>query len=230
MIKAILCDFNGVIIDDELIQHRAYREVFAPLGIDVTDEMYYARLGMDDKSFVGSILTEAGRESDTDTILNLTAAKTSYWRAIVMENLPLFPGIENFLRKMAREFTLGIVSMAKREEIDFVLEAAGISSLFQVIISAETVTKYKPNPECYRIGFREIDAARIGDGHLPMTHQECLVIEDTPAGVLAARAADLPVLAVHNTVPAVEMRKAGAAAVANYLDDWMPDSIRRVFA
>ncbi|MER3632378.1 MAG: hypothetical protein C4325_09615, partial [Blastocatellia bacterium] len=172
MIKAILCDFNGVIIDDELIQHRAYREVFAPLGIDVTDEMYYARLGMDDKSFVGSILTEAGRESDTDTILNLTAAKTSYWRAIVMENLPLFPGIENFLRKMAREFTLGIVSMAKREEIDFVLEAAGISSLFQVIISAETVTKYKPNPECYRIGFREIDAARIGDGHLPMTHQE----------------------------------------------------------
>lgn len=230
MIKAILCDFNGVIIDDEAIQHRAYREAFGPLGIDVSDEMYYARLGMDDKSFVSSILAEAGREMDIDTVLNLTAAKTSFWRAIVMEKLPLFPGIENFLRKMSWEFTLGIVSMAKREEIDFVLETAGLSSLFQVVISAEKVTKHKPDPECYRIGFREIDQVRIAEGHLPMTHQECLVIEDTPAGVRAARAADLPVLAVHNTVSAEQMRDAGAAAVANYLDDWMPDSIRRVFA
>lgn len=230
MIKAILCDFNGVIINDEPIQHQAYRAIFAPRGIDVTDEMYYARLGMDDKSFVASILDEANQEYDLETILDLTAAKTSHWRSIITQELPLFPGIENFLRKMAHEFTLGIVSMAKREEIDFILESAGLADVFSVIISAENVTKHKPDPECYRLGFREIDQVRIANGHLPMTHQECLVIEDTPAGVRAARAADLPVLAVHNTVSAEDMRDAGAGAVANYLDDWMPESIRRVFA
>ncbi|MCV5263813.1 hypothetical protein OFC55_39740, partial [Escherichia coli] len=79
MIKAILCDFNGVIIDDESIQHQAYREIFKPLGIDITDEMYYARLGMDDKSFVASILDDAKKDYDTDTILDLTSAKTSHW-------------------------------------------------------------------------------------------------------------------------------------------------------
>lgn len=230
MIKAILCDFNGVIIDDESIQHQAYREIFKPLGIDITDEMYYARLGMDDKSFVASILDDAKKDYDTDTILDLTSAKTSHWRAIVTQKIPLFSGIDNFLRKMARSFTLGIVSMAKREEIDFVLESAGLADLFAVIVSAEFVTKHKPDPECYRIGFSRIDAVRTATGHLPMTHRECLVIEDTPAGVLAARAADLPVLAVKNTVSAEAMRKSGAGAVATYLDDWMAESVSRVFA
>lgn len=230
MIKAILCDFNGVIIDDEAIQHQAYRQIFGPLGIDVSDEMYYARLGMDDKSFLASILDESSREYDADTILDLTSAKTSQWKSIVSQQMPLFPGIENFLRKMANVFTLGIVSMAKREEIDYVLSTTGLSGLFSVIVSAEQVSRHKPDPECYRTGFREIDGARVAAGHLPMTHEECLVIEDTPAGVAAARAADLPVLAVRNTVSAEAMRRAGAGAVASYLDDWMPESIRRVFA
>ena len=62
-----------------------------------------------------------------------------------------------------------------------------------------------------------------------MTHGECLVIEDSPPGVVGARSADLPVLGVTNTVSAAELRAAGAGAIATDLRDWMPDSIRRVF-
>src|SRR5262245_49686282 len=124
-VRAILMDFNGVIINDEPIQHAAYREMFKADGIDVTDEMYYSRLGMDDKSFVASILEEAGKPANVDRVLELSAAKTTKWRAIVEQTLPLFPGIDDFVKRMSNELSLGIVSMAKREEIDFVLERAG---------------------------------------------------------------------------------------------------------
>lgn len=62
-----------------------------------------------------------------------------------------------------------------------------------------------------------------------MTHSECLVVEDSPPGVVAARNADLPVLGVANTVSPEALRNAGAGAVAKDLRDWMPESIRRVF-
>lgn len=229
MIKALLMDFNGVIIDDEPIQHAAYKEIFAEDGIDVTDEMYYSRLGMDDKTFVASILEEAGKPSDIDRVLELTAAKTAHWRDIVSDAMPIFDGVENFVRKCSQELSLGIVSMAKREEIDFVLEKVGIADCFSVVVSAEEVKKCKPDPECYRLGFRDLDLARTEQGHLPMVHADCLVIEDSPPGVQAGRAADMPVLAVTNTVSAESLRAAGANAVAKNLNDWFPESMRRVF-
>ena len=119
--------------------------------------------------------------------------------------------------------------MAGRNEIDHVLERSGLAGFFSTVVSAANVSKCKPDPECYRIGFREIDLVRVSQGHLPMTHSECLVIEDSPPGVAAARTADLPALGVANTVPAGELRAAGAAAVAADLRDWMPDSIHLVF-
>ena len=229
MIKAILMDFNGVIINDEPIQHAAYKEIFSADGVDVTDEMYYSRLGMDDKTFVASILEEAGKPAEMDRVLELTSAKTAHWRDIVSDAMPIFEGVENFVRKCSQELSLGIVSMAKREEIDFVLEKVGIADCFSVVVSAESVSQCKPDPQCYREGFRQLDLARTSQGHLPMVHQDCLVIEDSPPGVQAGRAADMPVLAVTNTVTADQLRAAGATAIAKRLDDWFPESMRRVF-
>src|SRR5207245_2026242 len=111
----------------------------------------------------------------------------------------------------------GIVSMARRHEIDFVLEKSGLANFFSTIVSSENASKCKPDPECYRVGFRQLDGIRTSRGHLPMTHSECLVIEDSPPGVSGARNADLPVLGVANTVSANELRAAGAAAIATDL-------------
>jgi len=230
MIKALLLDFNGVVINDEPIQQAVYTELFAADGVALTEEMYYARLGMDDKTFVASILEEAGTTADAGKIFDLTTAKTERWRETVAGDLPLFAGIENFIRKMSREFALGLVSMSKREEIDFVLDLANLTECFRVIVSTEEVENCKPDPECYRKGFEQIDLYRIARGHLPMTHSECVVIEDSPAGVMAGKAADLNVLGVTNIVSAGKLRKAGADWVAKDLNDWMPASFRLSFA
>jgi beta-phosphoglucomutase len=231
MIKAILMDFNGVIIDDEPIQMRAYQEILKDEGIEVTEEAYLASLGMDDKTFVEAAYERAGKTPETNKVLEIVTAKTNRWRELIAAELPLFPGIENFIKKMAGEFALGIVSMAKREEIDHVLQAADLADCFSIMVSAEDVTKCKPDPECFRIGFRRLDLARTAAGRLPMTHNDCVVIEDSPPGIIAAKTADLKTLGVTNTVSAEAMRNAGAdAVVTTSLDDWMPDSFRRVFA
>jgi beta-phosphoglucomutase len=229
MIKAILMDFNGVVINDEPVQMKAYQEVLAAEGIDLTEAEYLDSLGMDDRTFVAAAFERVGKTVDENKIGELTSAKLAKWRDVVSDDLPLFEGIEDFIAKMAREFTLGIVSMSGQNEINFVLEKSGLRHYFATIVSADEVSNCKPDPEAFRTGFRKLDAARTSKGHLPITHSECLVIEDSPPGVIGARRADLPVLGVTNTVSDHELRKAGAVAVAKDLRDWMPETIRLVF-
>jgi HAD superfamily hydrolase (TIGR01509 family) len=229
VVKALLMDFNGVIIDDEPIQMRVYQQMFAEQGIVMTDEEYLASLGMDDQTLVRETYKRAGREIDPNKIIEMTQLKSERWRAEVAAEVPIFPGVENFIRKAANEMSLGIVSMSRLDDIIYILERVELAHLFKVIVSADEVTQPKPDPQCYREGFRQLDLARINEGHLPMVHTECVVIEDSPPGVMAARGADLPVLGVPNTVPAEDLRAAGAMWIAKNLNDWWPESIRRAF-
>ncbi len=229
MIKAIFFDFNGVIVDDEGIQREVYRELLAAEGVEMTDEDYTASHGMDDATFVRAAYERKGKSVDEAKRDEIIAAKFDKWREVVGDNLPLFPGIVDFVEKMSHEFALGVVSMEKRQQIEYILDKSGLAKHFGVIVSAEDVSACKPDPQSYRIGFNKIDAARTARGHLPMTHRECLVIEDTAPGIQAARNADLPALGVTNTVDAATLRAAGAGAIATDLRDWMPESIRRVF-
>ena len=222
-------DFNGVIIDDESVQMKAYQEVLKADGIELTEEQYFASLGMDDRRFVAAQFERVGKNVSDERTAEIIAEKSAKWREMVGESLPLFEGIENFVEKMSREFSLGIVSMARRQEIDYVLETSGLKKYFLTIVSADDVVNCKPDPECFRLGFKQLDSIRTAQGHLPMVHSDCLVIEDSPAGIAGALAADLPSLGVTNSVDAARLREAGAAAVANDLRDWMPESIRRVF-
>jgi HAD superfamily hydrolase (TIGR01509 family) len=230
MIKAILMDFNGIIIDDEPIQMRAYQNVFAKAGIGLTEEEYYSCLGMDDRRFVEAAYKRAGKTPEQNKVIEIIQDKTEIWREAISKELPLFPGVENFIRKAAREFTLGIVSMCNHVEIEHVLERSGLGEYFSVIVSASDVTQSKPDPECYRTGFSRLDAVRTAQGHLPITHPECLVIEDSPPGVAAGVGADLQVLGVTNTVSAEKLRAAGARWIAKDLNDWWPESIKLAFA
>ncbi len=223
-------DFNGVIIDDEPLHLRAYQEIFKGEGIDLTESDYYASLGMDDKAFVNAAHARAGREISDVNRERIIEAKSASWRKLVDAEIPLFAGIENFVRKMEKDFALGIVSMARREEIEYVLEKTDLRECFSIIVAAEDVSNHKPHPECYMKGFTLLDRARTRTGkHNPMVQGECLVIEDSPPGIMAGKSAGLKTLGVPNTVSAERLREAGADSVTKNLADWMPDTVRRVF-
>ena len=229
MIYAILFDFNGVIINDEPLQLKAYQEVLRAEGITLTEEQYYNSLGMDDRTFVREAFARAHQELDENRMRVVIERKSAIHRELIKDELPLFPGVQTFVKAAAREFTLGVVSMAQRREIEMVLERAGLTRAFSLIVSAEDVTACKPDAMCYNLGFKRLDAVRYAAGEMSMTPDECLAIEDAPPGILSARRAGLRTLGVTNTVKAEALRAAGAEAVTHSLADWTVDAVHHVF-
>jgi len=126
MIKAILFDFNGVIIDDERIHLKAYREVLLSEKVPLTDEDYFASLGMDDAAFVRAAYARAGRPLTEEVMHALIKREHELHRQFITNDLPVSAGVVTFIKAAARHFASGIVSMAERTEIDYVLGLAGL--------------------------------------------------------------------------------------------------------
>ncbi|MFN3330288.1 MAG: HAD family hydrolase, partial [Pyrinomonadaceae bacterium] len=226
----ILMDFNGVIINDEPLQMKVYTELFREYGFLLEEEDYYSCTGMDDRAFIKEQFRRAGESISDEEVEQILRRKIEKWYEVIDGNgIPLFNGVENFIKKCSHRFSLGLVSMANRTEINYVLEKTGLGNYFDAVISAEDVKKHKPDPECFLKAFRRIDAIRSSRGHLPLERHECLVIEDVPQGIQAAKSVGMKTLAVLNTFDEDTMRSSGADAVTKNLDEWFPDSIIRVF-
>jgi HAD superfamily hydrolase (TIGR01509 family) len=230
MIRAIFFDFNGVIIDDEPLQMEAYKEVLREQGIELTKNDYYSALGMDDKTFVRAAFERANKPLTDEVLRMMLGAKGIRHRQLIEDELPLFHGVVTFLKASSRSFSLGLVSMATRAEIEYTLNRARLNSLFSVIVTAEDVNVCKPAPDCYRIGLEKLNERRRDKRGLPLLPGECLVIEDSPPGIQSGRAAGMRTLGVTNTVTEAELRAAGAEVVTPSLADWTVDAVRHVFS
>jgi beta-phosphoglucomutase len=230
MIRAVLMDFNGIIINDERIQMKVYQDLFQDEGFEMTEDQYLACTGMDDATFIRHHFNRVEKEIDEEKVRQLRAQKTEVWRKIIDKEMPLCDGAENFIRKCSQRFALGVVSMANREDIEYVLNKIGVRNYFTKIIGAEDVTEHKPSPQAYLECFKYLDRRRIADGHYPLVHRECLVVEDAPQGIKGGKNAGMATLGVTNTFDAEVLRQAGADSVTKSLADWMPDSIVRVFS
>lgn len=229
MIQAILFDFNGVIIDDERIHLKAYREVLGAEGLSLSEEEYFSSLGMDDAAFVRAAFARAGRPLTDEGMRAVIDREHELHRALIKAELPVSQGVVTFIKAAARKYQLGIVSMAERSEIDFVLQLASLGNLFSVFVSAEPGLKHKPAPDCYLRGLDLLNAQRRTDRQLPLLARECLVIEDAPPGIAAGRAAGMRTIGVTNTVSESDLRAAGADVVTASLADWNVDAVHYRF-
>src|ERR1044071_8297057 len=179
MIQAVFFDFNGVIVDDEPLQLQAYQEVLGREGLSVTEADYYGSLGMDDRAFVRAAYERAARGVEEEKLARVIEGKTAAHRKLLEGELPLFPGVVTFIKALKRNHSVGLVSMARRTEIDPVLERASITSLFDAIVSAEDTTACKPDPSCYNSGLEFLNRRR-GEAHvIPLRADECLAVEDS---------------------------------------------------
>src|SRR5918995_2754581 len=214
MIKAIFFDFNGVIIDDETIQMKAYQEILRGHQVDLTEEWYMSALDMDDRTFVKEMFARA-KQPLTDPVLEtVLGAKIDLHRQMIEDELPLFPGVLTFLKSTSRHFSLGLVSMANKTEVGYVFERANLTPLFSVIVTAEDASMCKPAPECYLAGLTKLNEKRQRERKLPLLPSECLAIEDSPPGIESARIAGMRTLGITNTVQETALRAAGAEIVS----------------
>ncbi len=229
MIKAIFFDFNGVIIDDETIQMKAYQEVLRGHDIELTEEWYFDALGMDDRTFVRAMFERAKKPLNDAVWQSVLEEKTGRHRTMIEDELPIFPGVITFLKATSRHFSLGLVSMANKTEVGYVFQRAGLTPLFSIIVTAEDASACKPDPMCYLTGLEKLNAKRQRERQLPLLPRECLAIEDSPPGIQSARAAGMRTLGVTNTVSEEALRAAGADVVTASLADWTVDAVKLVF-
>lgn len=226
MIRAVIFDFNGVLVDDESVHFDLFREVLAEKGVDLTDQMYHERyLGYDDRQCLGTALRDAGQEPTDDEVDALIADKAGRYVARAELGLRYFPNAAGALAGLADRWPIAINSGALRPEIVYSLNRMGVIDRVQAIVSAEDATNGKPDPEGYLLA---LDALRSAIGEdLEAAH--CLVFEDSLAGIQSAKGAGMWAVGVSNTYDEPSLRGAGADSVIPGLENLTPDWIERMF-
>ena len=214
MLRAVIFDFNGIIVDDEPIHFELFQRVFAEEGIDLTKDAYYARyLGFDDRGAFSFGYREHERSLSQEKLVELIERKAVYYQEAIRNHVALFPGVRELVAGLARNLPLAVASGALRHEIETILTTAGLIGHFQAIVSAEDVERGKPEPDIFlkalaTLNAQSTDAIEAG---------QCVVIEDSKEGIKGARRAGMKCLAVTNSHPAELLGEADS--IVNSLED-----------
>ena len=183
---ALLFDFNGTLSDDEGIQCAIFRELFAEQGRPLSEQEYFDVLaGRSDPEIVERWLG-AGHPATADVL----ERRVRLFRERAGDGSTVPPHVRESVLRAAGRSRLAIVSGAVRSEVDMVLRAADID-VFELIVSAEDVTRGKPDPEGYLLALQR----------LRLEAADAIAIEDAPPGIAAAKAAGLSCVAVLGTAP-----------------------------
>ena len=223
MIKALIFDCDGVLVDTERDGHRVgFNRAFAQMGIDAEwDVALYGKLLLvaGGKERMRAYFDEYGWPEGTDPpeakdelILKLHKLKTEITAGLVAEGgLPLRPGISRIVDEaIAAGVKLGVCTTSNPKFIDAVLDLFGPErkAKFAFVHAGDVVSKKKPDPEIYELAKKSLG--------LPV--HECMVIEDSRNGLLAALGAGLPTLVTTSTYT-VDADFSGAVKVVPELGD-----------
>lgn len=191
-ITTVIFDFDGVIADTEGLHLRAFQDVFERRGWQLDERTYFDRyLGYDDVGLVVAFGQERSiplTQADVDTLVE---AKTRLFASYIEAGEILFPTAPACIGRLASSYRLGIASGALKIEIVSILQTAKLLHHFPVIVAADDVTECKPAPEPYLKAASGLDAA-------PSC---CVAIEDSPAGLAAAKAAGMRTIGLTTTSP-----------------------------
>ena len=225
-IGAVIFDFNGVLVDDESVHFALFREVLAQEGVTISERDYHERyLGYDDRGCFEAALRDAGQPAPRARLDELIARKARRYVVVAEEGLRFFPAAAETLGAVASRWPVAICSGALRSEIEYALRRMGCLERVSAIISAEDTDKCKPDPEGYQLALAALRAGGSRPGSsvtgsgtaAELSSTDCLVIEDSLAGIASAKGAGMWAVGVATTYNADQLRQAGADAVVSEL-------------
>lgn len=198
--KAIVFDCDGVLVDSEDLSWRGWRQVLAGHGIDLTDADISALTGRT----LDACLAHFGDRGDLPTREVLVPELGTVMGDLLERHLQAFEDAVDTLDVVAGRRRLAVASSSYRDRLDLSLRTTGLADRFEVSVAGDEVPRGKPAPDLF------LEAAvRLGVGP-----EECLAVEDTPAGVASAVAAGMAVVAVdRGWFGAEALAEAGATAV-----------------
>jgi beta-phosphoglucomutase len=190
-LAAVIFDFDGVIADTERAHLRAFQAAFQPHGWTLEDAEYFETyLGYDDRAVVERFVRHRQLPSAPDVLEAVLDAKIRAYEALLADgSAVLMPSAPACITHLAAKVPLAIASGARREEILWILERAGLASAFRAIVGADDVAEGKPSPAPY------LEAAR----RLGVHPASAVAIEDSVWGLVSARGAGLRTIGVTST-------------------------------
>jgi HAD superfamily hydrolase (TIGR01509 family) len=210
-LRAIIFDFNGVIADDETPHLLMFQQALREEGLSLTAAEYYgAYLGMDERNCLAALVEKARGRRDPACERRVHDRKVALFRDYTARNPPeLFPGVVDFVNEAGRRYRLAIASGGTREQIARALAGTPIEQAFPLIVAAEDTTIGKPDPQIYIVTLTKLNGLAPRP-EPPFRAADCLVVEDSLAGIRSAKAAGMTVVAVATTYPAEKLKEADA--------------------
>jgi len=188
MISTIIFDMDGVIIDSEPTHQKLEFEMFAELGLTISDEEH--------KTFVGTSSIDMWTRIKKNHTLNKTPeelllyGRAKYWEALDKNQIPLVNGSKDLMSILHQNgYIIQVASSATRPTVDRVIEHFNLAGMISYRIGGDEVKKSKPDPEIF------LKAASQSNSD----PRRCLVIEDSTNGIKAAKEAGMHCIGYKNT-------------------------------
>ena len=178
MIGAVLWDMDGVLVDTAPFHYQAWRALFAGLGKDLSDEEFRRTFGLRNDDILRANLGDMPPER----LRELGRRKEELFREAIRGKVQPLPGAVALVRRLRESgVKTAVVSSAPRRNVETLLDALGISDGFDALVAEEDAERGKPDPQGYLVA-----AERLGE-----RPEDCVVIEDAPGGVEAAKRAGM---------------------------------------
>ena len=192
---AVLFDLDGVIVDSRAFHIEAWVALAHAHGIDAPSGYFTQTFGMRNDAILGGLL----RDAPPERIAALASEKEATFRDLARGRLEPLPGARElvaFLREQA--VPRAVVTSTPLANLRMILETLALDGMFDALVSEEDVTKGKPDPEGFLLGAMRLQAKPA----------VCVVIEDAPAGLAAAKAGGMRAIGVTTTHPAPDLEDA----------------------
>jgi beta-phosphoglucomutase len=193
---ALVFDWDGVLVDSGSIYYRAYERVLLDVGVSTTPREIYLREGQPTPQVLTAILNDRGVTVDEAGIKNLVERRREY--DIAFGERKFFDGVCDLLRELREaHYRVGMVTGSSRKSVERVL-TSDLRETFNVLITADDVQRPKPDPQPFLVAARSLD----------LEPAKCLVIENAPFGIRAAKAAGCGVVGICTTLPSEDLQEA----------------------
>lgn len=185
MIKAVIFDMDGLMIDSERVTFEGYQHVMKKMGLEITRDFYLTLLGKPIKGIYQRFYDAYGNDFPIEAVIK----EVHQYMADLFETegVPLKPGLSQLLEYLkAHQYRTIVATSSNRDRVDKILARAGITAYFDDSICGDEVTKGKPDPEVFLKSCEKLE----------VTPDQAIVLEDSEAGILAASRAKIQVLCV----------------------------------
>ena len=187
-INTVIFDMDGVIVDGMPYHVKSWKEALSTIDMSASDLDIYLMEGMTGRETMEIFVKKSNISISDETADKIVKLKRKIFNDIF--TVTLMKGIENLLLELKdRQYNLALVTGTRLEVVKKVLQM-GLENIFKVIVTGEMVNKGKPNPEPYLKAVDELKAKK----------EDCIVIENAPAGITSAKNAGLTCYAVQTSL------------------------------